>query len=73
MSNDPKDATVDLSKMTTGQQPITTQSIPVSTNPSMITLCNEGANLTGVETSTQNGRMIGHEIFTKNETEKKNP
>lgn len=71
MSNDPKDATVDLSKMTTGQPP--TQSGSIRTSSPMITVCNESGNLIGVETSTQHGRMVGHEIFSKDESEKKNP
>lgn len=73
MSNDPKDATVDLSKMTTTHlSKMTTQSIPISTRPSMVSICSEGANLLGVETSTQR-RMVGHEIFSRDGAEIKNP
>jgi len=59
MNNDPKETVVDLSKLMVGQggQTSVNNSIPttpVSATPSMITSCNEGANL------------IGHEIFTHN-------
>lgn len=53
MSNDPKDAVVDFSKLTTGQPETSTQTILSSTRPSMITSCNEGANLIGVETNAK--------------------
>lgn len=72
MSNDPKDAVVDLSKMMTGQPATPTQTIPVSASPSMITPCNEGANLIGVETSTQYP-LVGHENFSKDEAGKEKP
>lgn len=59
MSNAPKNTVVDLSKLMVGQGGQTSVNIsipttPASTTPSMITSCNEGANL------------IGHEIFIHN-------
>ena len=54
MPNDPKEQTVDWSKVT--QHGNTTNS------PTMITSLNEGANLIGTETSSQN-RLIGCETF----------
>lgn len=58
MPNDPKEQTIDWSKVTApqGNNP----------SPSMITSLNEGANLMGVETSSQHSRMVGVEIFTAN-------
>lgn len=60
MSNDPKDTMVDLSKLMVGQGGqtsvnISVQTTPVSATPSMITSCNEGANLIGHENFTHNG------------------
>ena len=60
MSNDPKDASVDLSKMVTGQPATPIQPSPVSTWPTMLTICNEGAT-----------PMVGHENFSKDEAEKR--
>lgn len=62
MSNDPKDAVVDLAKLMRSQTPTppSTPIIPVSTTSNMITSCNESAN------------MIGHENFSQNDdTQKK--
>lgn len=71
MSNDPKDARVDLSKMLKGQNlsPASTQTNPVNTTNSMITSCNESLDLSRHEISTRNeqqSRMTGHENFTHN-------
>ena len=65
MSNDPKDTVVDLSKLMQGQQPVSTPAPPQA--PVMLTTCNEGANLVGIELSTQNGvpSMIGNEHFSE--------
>lgn len=63
MPNDPKEQTIDWSKVTAPQGN--------TSSPSMITSLNEGANLMGVETSSQHSRMVGVEIFTAN-SEKKN-
>lgn len=59
MSNDPKDTAVDLSKLRLRTQlsaNILPQSNPKNIeNISMITSCNEGANLIGQEFFTYNG------------------
>lgn len=78
MSNDPKDAAVDLSKLMRSQAPTSTPTstpvIPVSATNSMITSCNEGTNMIGHELSTLNEKMIGHENFSRDDgTEKKKP
>lgn len=76
MSNDPKDAVVDLSKLMRSQTPTPTPTpiIPVSTTSNMITNCNEGAGMIGHELSTLNEQMIGHENFSQNDgTQKKKP
>ena len=54
MSNDPKDAVVDLSKLVRSQTPAPepTPVVPNGTTANMITSCNEGVN------------MIGHENFS---------
>ena len=78
MSNDPKDAAVDLAKLLRSQAATSTPtSIPVihvgATN-GMITSCNEGTNMIGHELSTLNEQMIGHENFNRDDsTEKKKP
>lgn len=69
MSNDPKDAVVDLLKMLKGQKPspTSTQTIPVNTANPMITRCNGSLDLSGHELSMRNeqkSRMIGQENFT---------
>lgn len=63
MPNDPKDQTVDWSKVTQPDNAINTQS--------MITSLNEGATLTGVETAAKNDLLVGHETFTDHSKEKK--
>lgn len=66
MSNDPKDAVVDLGKLMRSQSATSTPTsipvIPVDATNSMITSCNEETN------------MIGHENFNCDDsTEKKKP
>lgn len=78
MSNDPKDAVVDLSKLMRSQAPTSTPTsiptIPVGATNSMITNCNEGTNMIGHELSTLNEQMIGHENFSRDdEAGKKKP
>lgn len=76
MSNDPKDAGVDLSKLMRSQTPTPTLTpiSPVSTTSNMITSCNEGAGMIGPELSTLNEQMIGYENFSQNDgTQKKKP
>lgn len=64
MPNDPKEQTIDWSKVTAPQGN--------NTSPTMITSLNEGANLMGVETSSQHSRMVGIEIFTANSEKEDN-
>lgn len=74
MSNDPKDAIVDLSKLMRSQAPTSIPTIPVGATNSMITNCNEGTNMIGHELSTLNEQMIGHENFSRDDgVEKKKP
>lgn len=75
MSNDPKDAVVDLAKLMRSQVTTSTPTsipvIPVGATNSMITSCNEGTNMIGHELSTLNERMIGHENFSRDDSTKK--
>lgn len=71
MSNDPKYAVVDLDKLKANKQPKEKQNNLNNNVSSMITNCNEGADLINIETSTQNESMIGHENCNKNEKENK--
>ena len=64
MPNDPKEQTIDWSKVTNPQGN--------NSSPSMITSLNEGAHLTGVETSSQHSKLVGLEMFTANSDKKKN-
>ncbi len=64
MPNDPKDQTIDWSKVTSSQGS--------NASPTMITSLNEGANLVGVETSSQHSCMIGVEKFSVNSDKTKN-
>lgn len=63
MSNDPKDAVVDLAKLMGSSAPTPTPApiptIPVDATSKMITYCNEGTNMIGHELSTLNEQMIG--------------
>lgn len=64
MSNDPKDAVVDLSKLVRNQTsvPAPTPVVPTDSTVSMITSCNEDVN------------MIGYEYFSRDgDTKKKKP
>jgi len=65
MSNDPKDAVVDWSKVLTAPvEPVNTS----SDTTSMMTMLTEGANLIGCEISSLNNKstaLIGHENFSK--------
>lgn len=59
MSNDPKDTVVDLSKLVKTPTPLKTSSNTNNANTStLLTTCNESADL------------IGHENFTLNESKK---
>lgn len=76
MSNDPKDAVVDLSKLVRNQTPAPTPTpvVPTGSTANMITSCNEGVNMIGHELSTLNEQMIGHENFSRDgDTKKKKP
>jgi len=55
MSNDPRDAIVDLSKLIRNQPSPSTPIIQARTVPNSITNCNEGTN------------MVGHENFSRGE------
>ena len=61
MSNDPKDAVVDMTKLVRSQTPAPepTPVVPNGTTANMITSCNEGVN------------MIGHENFSLDDDTKK--
>ena len=61
MSNDPKDAVVDISKLMVGQSSTPKQNIPAGTQSSMITLCNEGAHIDMA--SSNDKSLIGFECF----------
>lgn len=64
MPNDPKEQSIDWSKITTSHGN--------NNSPSMITSLNEGGNLIGVETSSQHSGMIGVERFTDTSDNEKN-
>lgn len=66
MSNDPKDAVIDLSKLKKGQSSMPKPKPTISTSPisNMITICNEGASMIGHE---MNEKMVGHENFTRDD------
>lgn len=65
MSNDPKDTVVNWSILTNGQRTTPTPN-PISTGaPGMITTCNEGTNLIGLELSNLASGMIGQENFNR--------
>ena len=70
MSNDPKDAIVDLSKMTTVQQITSPQPIQTSRRPTLTVQCNESLNGSKID-STTNSQFTGHETFNKNTESKK--
>jgi hypothetical protein len=59
MPNDPKDQVIDWSKITN------TSNSNNQTQGTLITSLNEGMNLIGVETSSNN-ILLGRETFTKN-------
>lgn len=62
MPNDPKEQTIDWSKVVTpkGSKP----------SPTMITSLNEGTNIVEVEKSSRHYKLVGHEIFTANSDKK---
>ena len=63
MPNDPKDQVIDWSKTTN------TSNSNTQTQGTLITSLNEGMNLVGVETSSNN-ILLGRETFTKNKNKK---
>ena len=67
MSNDPKDAKVDLSKLKKEQTPNLIQNPISNVAPNMITICNEEANLIDVLSplNKQCSQMIGIEYFSE--------
>lgn len=76
MSNDPKDAVVDLSKLVKNKTGISqTSNLNNITNntQSMITSLNEGTEMIGMETATKNTKantLRSQETFSKNSKRK---